>query len=87
VKQAKATLVKLDRTTSEGTRASKKPSKRHKEAAATADTPEPDLQAIYQLDLKKAKEATETAKDKAELAAQEMFQLYANLLSIDAKYT
>jgi hypothetical protein len=43
VKQAKATLAKLDGTTSKGTETSKKPSKRHKEAAATADTPEPNL--------------------------------------------
>jgi hypothetical protein len=37
-------------------------------------------------DLEKAKEAPEKAKAKAGLAAQDMFQLYANLLSIDAKY-
>jgi hypothetical protein len=37
------------------------------------------------LDLKKAKEATEKAKAKAELAAQEIFQLYASLLSVDPK--
>jgi hypothetical protein len=37
-------------------------------------------------ELKKAKEAVEKAKAKAELAAQEMFQLYANLLSVDAQY-
>jgi hypothetical protein len=86
VTQAKATLAELDGTTSEGTGTSKKPSKRHKEALATAGTPEPNLPAIYQLDLEKAKEAAEKAKVKAELAAQEMFQLYENLLSIDAKY-
>jgi hypothetical protein len=86
VKQAKATLAKLDGTTSKGTETSKKPFKRHKEAAATADTPESDLQAKYQSDLKKVKHAAEKAKNKAELAAQEMLQLYLNLLSIDAKY-
>jgi hypothetical protein len=75
------------RTTSKGTGSSKQPSKKHKEVAATADTPEPDLQAIYQLDLKKAKEDAEKAKVKAELAAQETFPLYKNLLPIDAKYT
>jgi hypothetical protein len=86
VKQAKATLAKLNGTTSKGTGSSKKPSKKHKEAAATAGTPEPNLQAIYQLDLEKAKKAAEKAKVKVALAAQEMFQLYKKLLSIDAKY-
>jgi hypothetical protein len=37
--------------------------------------------------LKKAKETAEKAKAKAKLAAQDMLQLYANLLSVDAKYT
>jgi hypothetical protein len=86
VKQAKATLAKLDGSTSEGIGTSKKPSKRHKEAAATADTPEPGLRAIYKLDLKKAQEAAEETKVKVELAAQDMLQFHANLLSVDAKY-
>jgi hypothetical protein len=37
-------------------------------------------------DLEKAKEATEKVKAKGELAAMDMFQLNANLLSVDAKY-
>ncbi len=86
VKQAKATLAKLDGSTSKWAGFSKKPSNSHKEAVATADTPEPDLQAVYQLDLNKAREAAEKAKVKAELAAQDMFQFYPNLLSVDAKY-
>jgi hypothetical protein len=86
VKQAKATLAKLDGTTSKGAGTSKKPSKRHKEAVVTADTPEPNLQAMYQSDLKKAIEATEKAKVKVELGAQDMFQFYTNLLYVDAKY-
>jgi hypothetical protein len=73
VKQAKATLAKLDGTTSKGTGSSKKPFKKHKEAAATASQPDPNLQAEYHLDLKKAKEAAEKAKVKMELAAQEIF--------------
>jgi hypothetical protein len=40
VKQAKAALAELDGTTSEGTGASKKSSKKHKEAAAIADVSE-----------------------------------------------
>jgi hypothetical protein len=51
-----------------------------------ADAPEPNLQAMYQLDLEKAREATENTKAKAESAAQDMFQFFANLLSVDAKY-
>ncbi len=43
VKQAKAALAELDRTTIKGARTSKKSSKKHKEAAATADTPEPNM--------------------------------------------
>jgi hypothetical protein len=39
------------------------------------------------LDLEKAKEAAENAKAKAESAAKDMFQFYANLLSVDAKYS
>ncbi len=41
VKHAKATLAKLDGITSKGTGFSKKPSKKHKEAAATAVQPDP----------------------------------------------
>ena len=73
VEQAKSTLAKLDETTSKGTGSSKKPSKKHKEASATVGQPEPNLQAIYQSDIEKAKEATKKAKVKAEQAAQEMF--------------
>jgi hypothetical protein len=75
VKQAKASLAKLDGTTSKGTGSSEKPSKKHKDATATAGQPNLDLQAEYQSDLKKAKDTAEKAKAKAELAAQEMFQL------------
>jgi hypothetical protein len=51
VKQAKAALAELDKTTSEGAETSRRSSKKHKEAAAKADAPKPDLQAMYQLDL------------------------------------
>jgi hypothetical protein len=86
VKKAKAALAEIDGTTSEGAGASRKSSKKHKKAAAITDASEPDLQAIYQLDLKKAKEVTENARAKAELGAKDMFQFHANLLSVDAKY-
>ncbi len=57
VKQAKATLAKLDEATCKGTGSFKKTSKKHKEAAATASQPYPNLQAQYITDLKKATEA------------------------------
>jgi hypothetical protein len=79
-------LAELDVTTSKGAGASKKSYKKHKEAAAKADASESSLRAIYQLDLIKAREATENARAKVESAAQDMFQLYANLLSVDARY-
>jgi hypothetical protein len=52
-----------------------------------ADASEPNLGANFQLDLKKTKEAAENTKAKTESAAKDMFQFYANLLSVDAKYT
>ncbi len=39
------------------------------------------------MDLKKAKEAVENAKGTMTMAAIKMFQFYANMLSIEAKYT
>ena len=41
---------------------------------------------MYQLDLEKVRKAAENAKAKAESTAQDMFQFYTNLLSVDAKY-
>jgi hypothetical protein len=63
-KQAKAALAELDGATSEGAGTSRKSSKKKKtnEGVAMADASEPDLRAIYQQDLEKAKEAVENAK-------------------------
>jgi hypothetical protein len=55
------------------------------EGATFANAPAPELHAEYQADYKKAKFADETAKNKRKTAATKMFQLYANLLSLDAK--
>jgi hypothetical protein len=44
------------------------------------------LNACLKSEIKQAQEATEKAKAKEESAAKEMFKLYANLLSINAKY-
>jgi hypothetical protein len=86
VNQAKAHLAKLDGTTSKGTGSSKKATKKLKETAAVASQADPALQAEYMSDIKQAQEATKKAKAKGEQAAADMFQVYTNLLSIDAKY-
>jgi hypothetical protein len=64
-----------------------KASQKTKESAALANAPAPELRAEYQADYNKAKSATETAKNKCKATATKMFQLYANLLSLDAKYS
>jgi hypothetical protein len=71
-------------------KSSKKPSEKAlqktKEGTTLADAPDPKLHAEYQADYEKAKFATETTKNKRKAAATKMIQLYANLLSADAKY-
>jgi hypothetical protein len=100
-KQAKTALALLLVPTSEGKKASekasekapaKKPSEKEKasqktnENTALADAPAPELCDKYQALYDKASFAKETAKNKHETTATEMFQFYANLLSLDAKY-
>jgi hypothetical protein len=63
-----------------------KASQKAKEGAALSDAPAPDLCKEYKVLYKKAMFAKETAKNKKEAAATKMFQFYANLLSLDAKY-
>jgi hypothetical protein len=48
--------------------------------------PAPELHKEYLANYDKAYFAKETAKNKREAAATKMFQFYANLLSLDAKY-
>jgi hypothetical protein len=57
-----------------------------KKGAALAEAPAPALLAEYQADYNKTKYAAETTKNKLKAAATKMFQFYANLLSLDAKY-
>jgi hypothetical protein len=66
-------------------KSSKKALQKTKEGVASADAPAPELCVEYQANYDKAKLAVETAKNKHEAAATEMFQFYANLLSLDAK--
>jgi hypothetical protein len=63
-----------------------KTSKKTKEGVALADAPAPELCDEYQALNHKAIFAKETAKNKKDAAATEMFQFCANLLSLDAKY-
>jgi hypothetical protein len=63
-----------------------KASKKTKEGTALADVPAPELCNEYQALYNKAIFAKETAKNKKEAACTKMFQFYANLLSLDAKY-
>jgi hypothetical protein len=91
-KQAKATLALFMAPTSKAEKASdraseKEPAKKSSENAALANTPAPELCDEYQALYDKATFAKETAKNKREAAATNMFHLYANLLSSDAKYT
>jgi hypothetical protein len=65
---------------------SKKSSRKAKEAKATAEASDPEMQANFLLDLKKAKEAAENAKGEMISTANKMFQYYTNLLSVEAKY-
>ncbi len=44
------------------------------------------LRATIKAELKQALEAVEEATTKCDKAAEDMFQLYANLLSVDARY-
>jgi hypothetical protein len=98
VKQTKAALALLTAPTSKGEKDSKKASgKNHskkgkasqktKEGVVMANAPAPELCAEYQADYNKTKSAAETAKNKHKAAATKSFQFYANLLSLNAKYS
>jgi hypothetical protein len=100
-KQAKAALALLLAPTSKGEKASEKASekesakkssekekasKKTKEGAVLANAPAPELCNKYQAVYNKANFAKEITKNKRQAAATKMFQFYANLLSLDAKY-
>jgi hypothetical protein len=63
-----------------------KASQKTKECTASSDAPAPDLCKEYKALYEKAVLAKKTAKGQKEAAATEMFQFYANLLSLDVKY-
>ncbi len=85
IKSAKAQLAELDESTGREVGTSKK-SKKAQEAAAVNDQVAPMLQAEIEAELSSAQEAAAEAKGKADQAASDMFQLYANLLSVDANF-
>jgi hypothetical protein len=95
-KQAQAALALLTASTSKGKKDSKKApgknrsekekaSQKTKESVAVADTSAPELCKEYQTVYDKSSFVKETDKNKRKAAATKMFQLYANLLSLDAK--
>ncbi len=63
-----------------------KASQKTKEGTALSNAPAPELRDEYQALYNKVIFAKETAKNKKKAAATKMFQFYANLLSLDAKY-
>ena len=85
IKSAKAQLATLDESAI-GEAGTSRKSKKTQEAAAANDQVAPALQAEIEAELSSAQEAAVEAKNRAELAANDMFQLYENLLSVDAKY-
>ena len=85
IKSAKAQLATLEESAIGEAGPSKK-SKKTQEAAAANDQVAPALRAKIEAELSSAQEAATEAENRAEAAANDMFQLYANLLSVDAKY-
>jgi hypothetical protein len=87
VKQVKAQLAQLDGSTGGEAGTSKKSIKKSTVTAAEESTADLTMQADYMSEIKQAQEATEKAKAKGEQAAVDiMFQLYTNLLSVNAMY-
>jgi hypothetical protein len=96
-RQAKDALALLTAPTSKGKKDSKKVAGKNrsekekapqktKEGAVLANASAPELLKEYKTVYDKASFAKEAAKNKKEVAATKMFQFYANLLSLDAKY-
>ena len=86
IKQLKSQLAKLDETSGQtGTsrKSNKNPKETTVEARAEGST---TLHANIKAKLKQAMEATEKATTKRDKVAEDMFQLYANLLSVEARY-
>jgi hypothetical protein len=87
IKQTKVQLAKLDESTGREAKTSRKSKKKSNETTANANQTDLALQADIQAKLKQTQEFTDKAKAKGERAAADMLLLYANLLSVDAKYS
>jgi hypothetical protein len=83
-KQAKAQPVKLDGSTDREGGTSKKSKKAHE--LVEASQTDPTLCADLLAEIKEAQSITDKAKAKRELVTVDMFQLCANLLSVNEKY-
>jgi hypothetical protein len=86
-KKAKKWTEKTSKEASGKNRSDKeKASQETKEGAAPSNATALELHKEYKAIYKKAILAKETAKSQKDAAATKMFQFYANLLSLDAKY-
>jgi hypothetical protein len=84
IQQAQAQLAMLDGSTGLEAWAFKK-SKKAQELAEAGQA-DPALYADLLAEIKQAKSSTDNVKAKGEHVAADMFQLYASLLSVNAKY-
>ncbi len=86
IKLLKNQLIELDETSGQ-IGISKKSSKNSKETTVEASAEgSTTLHADIKAELKQAMEAAEEATAKCDKVAEDMFHLYANLLSVDARY-
>ena len=84
VKQLKSQLAELDGTSGTSRKFGKNSEETTVEASSEGST---TLRPDIVTELKQAVEAAEEATTKRDKVAEDMFQLYANLLSINARYS
>ena len=82
IKQLQSQLAELDETSGTYRKSNKNAKETTVEASSTSST----LRADIMNELKQAMEATEEATARRDKAAEDMFKLYANLLSVNARY-
>jgi hypothetical protein len=87
IKQAKAQLAELDDSTGKEARTSVKSIKKSNATTAEASPADPALLADIISEVKQAQEGADKTKAKGEQAAADMFQLYANLLSVNKDHS
>ncbi len=85
IKQAKAQLTKLDGSTGREAGSFKKSKKAYE--STEASQADPALCADLLTEIKQTQSTADKAKARGEQAAANKFQFYANLLSVNAKYT